>query len=667
MSVFTSIAEQLGLKATPIVERALDRDAFDLSTEVRRATSWALGLGPEAVWNSQPYVRTVVTFLARNIAQLGVHSFRRVDDDQRERLRDHPIAQLFARPNADTTTFELIFGLVCDKALYERAYWLIGTDGATDAPTLTRIPPSRVIEHVTDDPLGHIDKFRVRSALGDKTVDMPASRVLYFPGWNPTSAVGMPSSPLDAIKGVIAEQAAAFEFRKLAWANGAQVGTTIERPQGVAWKDGARDRFIEDVRSQFSGNGPRRGGVMLLEDGMKLSGQQFNAREAEWIEAAKLSLALVAAIYHVNPTMVGLLDNANYSNVREFRKMLYGDTLGPLMASIEDRINTFLVPRFDDSGEVYCEFNIAEKLQGSFEEQAAAMQTSVGAPWMSRAEARARLNLPPIDDADGLVIPLNVLVGGQASPRDSAPPSSTESASASSSPARSAPASSGTHQSSNVIDLKRRASEQQQRKVDEVLRAFFGRQSSAVLSRLKAGRDDWWDEERWDRELTRDMHAVLHELTSIVGADEAKRLGFADAYDSDRTVEYLSVAAQRYATNINSTTKSQLDDAIADDDAEPAAVFEQASSSRAAGIATVVTTFAVGFALRESAAQIAQSNDVEPTKTWITGPNARESHAAMNGQTVPIDEPFSNGMQYPAESGGIDEVAGCNCSIEISV
>jgi hypothetical protein len=34
-------------------------------------------------------------------------------------------------------------------------------------------------------------------------------------------------------------------------------------------------------------------------------------------------------VYFINPTMVGILDNANYSNVREFRKALYGDNLGP--------------------------------------------------------------------------------------------------------------------------------------------------------------------------------------------------------------------------------------------------------------------------------------------------------------------------------------------------
>jgi hypothetical protein len=39
----------------------------------------------------------------------------------------------------------------------------------------------------------------------------------------------------------------------------------------------------------------------------------------------------------------------------------------------------------------------------------------------------------------------------------------------------------------------------------------------------------------------------------------------------------------------------------------------------------------------------------------------------MSGETVPLHEPFSNGMQYPGERGIADEVAGCNCHIEISL
>ena len=44
------------------------------------------------------------------------------------------------------------------------------------------------------------------------------------------------------------------------------------------------------------------------------------------------------------------------------------------------------------------------------------------------------------------------------------------------------------------------------------------------------------------------------------------------------------------------------------------------------------------------------------------------SHAQMNGETVPVDEPFSNGMQIPGDpAGGVDEVAACRCVVEITV
>jgi hypothetical protein len=89
---------------------------------------------------------------------------------------------------------------------------------------------------------------------------------------------------------------------------------------------------------------------------------------------------------------------------------------------IQQELELQLLPDFEDISGVYVEFNVHEKLRGSFEEQAIQLQTSVGGPWMTRNEARARMNLPQVPDGDELITPLNVTTGGQASPRDSAPP-----------------------------------------------------------------------------------------------------------------------------------------------------------------------------------------------------------------------------------------------------
>jgi hypothetical protein len=101
--------------------------------------------------------------------------------------------------------------------------------------------------------------------------------------------------------------------------------------------------------------------------------------------------------------------------------MLYSVSLGADITALEDVLNTQLVPLLAGGRPLYVEANVASKLRGSFEEQASLLQTAVGGPYMTRAEARTVQNLPHIDGTDELIVPLNVVVGGLASPTDTGP------------------------------------------------------------------------------------------------------------------------------------------------------------------------------------------------------------------------------------------------------
>lgn len=438
-----------------------------------------LGMGPADLWRTQPYLRTVVTFMARNIAQLGLHTFRRVSDTDRQRLADHPAALLFRKPNPTTTTYELLYQLVSDLAIYDRAYLYLTPDAVSQSGyRLTRIPPSWIVGIEGGDlfsPAAFLAAPRNVSYLSaTRQVTLPADQVLYFHGWHPDDP-RLGSSPVDALKQILAEQVHAQAYRSQVWRNGGRPSAAITRPADAPkWSPDAKERFKLDWQQRYAGDGATEGGgTPILEDGMALAKIGFSAHEEEFVDAAKLAINVVASVYHVNPTMIGILDNANYSNVREFRRMLYGDTLGPVLAQIEDRINTFLVPALPDPADVYVEFNLAEKLQGSFEEQALALQTAVGRPWMLADEARARFNMPKLGgDADQLITPMNVTTGGQASPTDS-----------------------GTQNVTPEPTKPEAAS----------LSAFLARQEQAIRSRL-GGKAAWWDALRWDAELARDTH-----------------------------------------------------------------------------------------------------------------------------------------------------------------
>ena len=608
-------------------------------------------LAPSEMWETQPHLRTVVSFLARNIAQLGVHAFERQGETDRVRDRESVAARVLRRPNSETTTYELIFSLVGDLALYDVAFWWIAQDPESPSGwSIVRLPPEWVKPK-------NADAFRRASydvkAPGGKTVNFPAAEVLAFHGYNPTDARDG-STPISALKGVLQEQLQSSLYRQQVWKNGGRVSAVLKRPQGATWSPEARDRFREDWYSLYTGSGPRAGGTPILEDGMELQRIDFSAKDQEYVEGAKLSFATVCSAYHVNPTMVGLLDNANYSNVREFRRMLYGDTLGPIIAQIEDRLNTFLLPMLGmDDATHYIEFNIAEKLQGSFEEQAAVMSTLVGRPIMSADEGRARFNLPAMGgDAESLVTPLNVLIGGQASPRDSGEQNAD-------------PKSYGLRVLDGGRATKARPPETFEEKYAEVLAKFFRRQGAAVVKRILAGDADWWDGKRWDSELTEDL-LKLSLMTSKATAEQVAEeldLAFSD-YDADRTLAFLTAVAERQAGSINTVTERQVSEQLDDDEPDVKHVFEVAEESRAQKLSVGLVTTAAGFGARELAQQLLGD---KATKTWVTGSNPRSSHARLNGETVPVGEKFSNGAQYPGDGVlDTDETAGCNCSLTVN-
>lgn len=380
----------------------------------------------EKLWREQPHLRTVVNFVARNIAQLGIHVFERDDEDGRNRVRTGPLADLLAEPNAEMTQFELIEATVLSRCLYDVTYWFVGRD--TTAPSgwvLRHIPTPWVIGAVGASAFT-VKGYRVAipGAIGAYT-EIPAENMIAFRGFNPVDPKsGTP--PVDSLKTILAEQIHAQVYRDQMWKRGGRVGSWIYRPAPPAspqWSPEARERWIKDYREQFAGdNAPRAGGEPLLEDGMEIRTSRFSAKDEQFVDAAKLSLQTCAQVYHINPTMVGLLDNANYSNVREFRRMLYGDNLGPEIERFSQRINKKLVPLLADARKTYVEFNLQAKLAGSFEEQSALLLGAVGGPYMLRNEARAKLNMPAIDGGDELIVPLNVTPNGDQEPIPAAPP-----------------------------------------------------------------------------------------------------------------------------------------------------------------------------------------------------------------------------------------------------
>lgn len=281
---------------------------------------------------------------------------------------------------------------------------------------------------------------------------------------------------------------------------------------------------------------------------------------------------------------------------------------------------------------------------------------------MTRNEARADNNLPPIEGGDELIVPLNVVEGGQASPTDThmdpQEPMTIQN-------------NCGCHHhKSEPTRIKGRSEKEEDERMAETIKKFIKRQADSVLPKIGAKAARWWDADRWDAELADDIEEVMDDVADNHGGQTAKQLG--TEYSKAITRNYLKAMAAGRAKAINEATYQKLLEA-AEDDAEdaktPADVFEKREEVDSNTIGRSLATAVASWAIIEAVHQAERSGYSQRVmKTWVTGDNPRPSHQAMDGEIVPVDDNFSNGAYWPGDDNlDADESCGCNCSVEIIV
>ena len=647
--------------------------AFVVSQGQLSAVSVSPGIAPAAfvrladgvyqeyaeLYRAQPQIRTVISFLARNIAQLGLHCFRRVSDTDRERLTDHPLAQILASPGAKLTRYRLIERLVSDVALYDTALWVkVRMDDGNLAGVIP-VPPSRF--NAEGDNWLEPEAFRIHGSRGDMLLS--PDQVVHFHGYDPVD-LRCGSSPIEALRSMLAEEFEATRSRAQMWRNGGRMSGVLTRPADAPkWDQPARARFRESWRA-YTAAGGAAGGTPILEDGMTYQQLALDPQKAQYIEARKLTREEVAAAYHIPLPMVGILDHATFSNIKEQHQQLYQDTLGPWLQMIQEDIGLQLVSDLPDSSGVYVEFNLQEKLRGSFEEQASQMQTSVGAPWVTRNEARARMNLPQIEGGDDLVTPLNVLVGDMASPTDTAPqPGQVE----------------GPKARGRLVLMKSGRPDElddfgkERDRFADALEKWTRRQADRLLEHAGAKADEppnllaWWDEGSEDRlaQLSSLLAEHGYRIAQLAAWDVLDEFNPEAAdWDPEVMLPWLLAAAESHAELHEQAGRGAVEAAQEEPGDDWRASLQHAADVWA--VAATVRAVTAGAEARGFGSHDAAGASGLMKKVWRTGgKNPRASHRAQDGEVVGLDDVFSNGLRWPGDGkGDAKETANCNCRLD---
>ena len=617
------------------------------------------GMTARQLYATQSNLHAVVSFLSDSVAQLPLKVYRRQAEEKRLRDRESAAARLLYRPNADQTAYEFWNATITELLLMGvSTLWLLPDPESQSGYQLRIIPKEWIVD--TERRTNYApDVIRITSGSGGY-IDIPRTEFVQFRMYSPGNPGGY-QSPISALRQTLREQIQADRFRTDIWSSSGRFNAYLTRPANVQpWTDEQRKAFLQAFREGWAIGGANTGKMPMLEDGMEIKPYQFNAQQAQFAETKQLSREDVAAAYHVNPSLIWHTTTQTYASAKDNARALYADCLGPTLQMLQQRINAFLLPMLGADPDTYVEFDLTEKLKGSFEERAEILQKAVGGPWMTRDEARADNNMAPLPDGQGsqIITPLNVVEGGQASPADThmdqnniLPPHKLIIPS---------------HRKDSVsIRIKGRAEEKEEEELTQALRKFFQRQAASVLPKIGAGAE-WWDEDRWIRELADDLEPLIDKVADEHGMSAAEVLG--TEYGTEITRNYLRKLTEGRSRAINASTLQKLEEAL-EDEQDPADIFEKRESHDAGTFGQSLATAVSGWAVMEAAQQARRegfSKKIE--KEWVTGPNSRPSHAAMNGQRVPIDDKFSNGADWPGDDSlSPDESCGCNCSTDVII
>lgn len=631
------------------------------------ASTQVINLSAKELYQTQDNLQAVINFLSNSIAQLPLKVYVREGENDRRRDRTSTASKLLWKPNEDQTEYEFIRALMVEYYVFGSVYvWVLPDPNSESGYQLRIVPNEWVIK--SEGNAYAPNTIRLCTHTGGTAVDIPRTEFVQFKTYSAGNPGGF-LSPISALRQTLTEQVEASRFRRQLWKSSGRLNAQIIRPKDVApWDDEQRKKFATAFREAWGSGGSKAGSIPIMEDGMEIKPFSTSFKESEWASSVKLSREAVASAYGVNPSLIWHSETQTYASAKDNARALYSDCLGSVLQMLQQRINNFLIPMVDDTPNLYVEFDLTEKLKGSFEERASILQTSVGSPWLTRNEARADMNLPPVEGGDDLITPLNVAVNGVANPGDSYTYEGIDNQSKKLTFTNGSVCGCKSCKETD-IKIKGKSEQNENEEVTGALQKFFKRQARSVIPKINTD-GEIWDAERWDKELSEDLYPILQKISDKHGTEASEVLDW--NYSTEATVNYIKKVSEVRAKGINNQTWKRIQKDLESEEPDIDHVFEvRENTAETVGrsVATAVSSWAITEATRQAISDNAPrtvGKIIE--KEWVTGENARPSHLAMNGQRVPIDADFSNGMFWTGEdTGDPDENCGCNCSIQIVI
>ena len=546
-----------------------------------------------------------------------------------------------------------------------------------------------------------------------------AEDMLHFPDVNASDWVfGYPRAAT-AINAIVGDNEASEYVRQVVTNDGTPTAVFLTEATSDVELKAARERWHERVVQRGE-----RGRAEFLAGVKDIKAIGFNLRDLEFPDLRRVTHEQICTAFGVDPHVIGIVTAQGRSSslsgqqFQDARFRLIHSTVKPLMALLEAQMNLWLTPEY---GEQYVRFDpdaLAE-LTDDADTRSKRLIAEVGAGIRTLEEARPLVGLESDMDPEHTVAALSTVAFKDADDLvQEAPepgePGTTPGTGAAVDPALAAangngngkkpvgtvptprdqefpaPVTRALHrgvvltpaqrtQLWRMADARATSAEAPYRQAAE---AEFAHERALVASRFA----------QHGREANPEEQALLAAILSYLREQygNALRLRWARAFEDLIRQTMAEASAQvapavklsphlvtervnKLAGGVTQTTYDRISAIVDQGRAEgwpmrqiaeqiDAQVFQAEAPERSV---TIARTETIG-AQNAGAFAAARASGVIGAKEWLTqgDDRVRDTHAAIDGQRIPMDQPFDNGLQYPGDqSGPASEVVNCRCTL----
>ena len=382
------------------------------SSEAGINVNEATALTYSSVWRA-------VNQISRDIAKLPIDVHER-SGTGKVKAKKHPAYRILRwHPNQAMTAFNFWQSMMKSVLLHGNAYAWISRAKSGKPVDLIPLNPG------TTFPVMEGTRISYLSKANGKDRRLEAADVLHIRGLGDGFA-GM--SVIAHAKDSIGLGLAASRYGSKFFANGARPGVVLIHPQRLTPE--AQAMLKKSWNSMHKGidNAEK---TAVLQEGMSIETVSVNNDDAQFLETRQFEVREIANWFNMPPHKLGDASRTSFASLEQENQAYLDDTLDPWMVNIEQecRAKLLTTPQIERDNHAI-EFNREAIIRVNFTDKVNGLNMGVAGGWLSRDEARARLNMNPIPGGAGAEFfsPLNMGVAGDTDGADAGQAQDTDAA-----------------------------------------------------------------------------------------------------------------------------------------------------------------------------------------------------------------------------------------------